>query len=139
MRGWPEDGAPADLEDLVTPLHAWWGERIKWLQSGREPWDYEYTGPEIGDQHVCLPAVDSLSREGLAQHEEQGRDPLNAMLTVAVQLGIEQGRRLASSDLNRQRLLERLEQHATGLTRAQIVDGTGFPRDAKFIQVKSFD
>ncbi len=58
----------------------------------RIPWN----GPDIGkdDKATCLSPREALSKANLAWGlKDQGRDALDAIIQIAIQLGIEQGRR----------------------------------------------
>ena len=55
-----------------------------------------YRGYDIGDgtKISCSVPAERLSEEGLKREKEYGRDVLQVLLETAVQLGIEQGRRI---------------------------------------------
>lgn len=98
--GWPSDGGPLDFEEIARPiLHA---IRFAYDMQRRDrrrniPW----RGPEIGkrDRACCLGAAERLKAGRLAYAEDdQGRDALEEIVQLAIQLGIEQGRRIARSD-----------------------------------------
>lgn len=110
MKEWPSDNEPVHFEDLVAPLaiamrHAYNLER-------KELCDIPYNGYDIGSRDLacCLSIPARLKAEQLRYaHEEQGRDALTEILSMAVQLGIEQGRRVDNNarkveDLMRQAL-----------------------------------
>lgn len=97
---WPEDGGPIYFEDISRPIvHA---IRFAYDMERRDrrrniPW----RGPEIGlrDQANSPLASERLKAHRLAYCEEdQGRDTLEEIVGLAIQLGIEQGRRIAKSD-----------------------------------------
>lgn len=88
MKPWPENDEPVPLEDLVKPLVS-----ALWNIIGMA--DSKYDGYDVGDRHINVAADWSLSPEGLAWlMEDQGIGEIQTALTVAVQLGIEQGRRI---------------------------------------------
>jgi hypothetical protein len=90
MQKWPRDGSPVKFEELAKPVRAA-------LDGGK------YEGLDIGlnEKAGCPSPAWSLSPRGLRSHEEQGRDRTDVLLMTAVQLGIEQGRRLYRRDLER--------------------------------------
>jgi len=101
MTNWPKNDKHMSFENLTKPV--WrairkaykltskdYGESIKW------------TGPKLPKSMgaTCLSYDELLTRENLEYSEQdQGRDPLEELIGIAVQLGIEQGRRLAKEDL----------------------------------------
>lgn len=102
-KGWPADGGPLDFEAISRPvLHA---IRFAYTLERRDrrkniPW----RGPEIGESmRACSPlAKERLKAHRLAYAEEdQGRDTLEEIVGLAIQLGIEQGRRIARSEESR--------------------------------------
>lgn len=97
---WPKDGGPLSFEQITRPvIHA---IRFAYDMKRRDrrrniPW----RGPEIGERDMaCSPlAAERLKAHRLAYAEEdQGRDTLEEIVGLAIQLGIEQGRRIAKSD-----------------------------------------
>lgn len=101
MTKWPKNGRHMCFVKLTEPVYLAireaysltlqeYGESIKW------------TGPELPQSMgaTCLPYDELLTREQLEYDEQdQGRDPLEVIVGIAVQLGMEQGRRLAKEDL----------------------------------------
>ena len=99
--GWPEDGGHLDFEALTRPvLHAIrFAYDLKRRDRRRNiPW----RGPDIvhtGTLACCPTIAERLKAHRLAYSEEdQGRDALEEIIGAAIQLGIEQGRRLAKSE-----------------------------------------
>jgi hypothetical protein len=98
-RGWPSDGSPLNFERIGDPIikairFAYRLER----QNGRRsiPWN----GPEIGwQERACCPTIAERFKAGNLAYveDDQGRDALVEIVSAAIQLGIEQGRRLAKS------------------------------------------
>lgn len=87
---WPADGSPLDIDDLVKPLHkallnAYIVQRIN--QDANIGW----TGPSLGktSSHICLQPTEVLSAKQLTD-----QDALEVILTLAIQLGAEQGIRM---------------------------------------------
>lgn len=101
MTKWPKDDKRMSFEELTFPVYKAirkayklspkdYGDRINW------------TGPELPKSMgaSCLTYDKLLTRENLEYSEQdQGRDPLEEIVGVAVQLGIEQGRRIIKEDL----------------------------------------
>lgn len=94
--GWPEDGSPLDFDSLAEPiLHAIRDAYSLTRKDRRRsiPW----SGPEIAWQERANSPTfkDRLSARNLQYAEEdQGRDALAEIIGVAIQLAIEQGRRI---------------------------------------------
>lgn len=93
-------GEPLDFEDIVDPVVAAIRKMYRTRRTAAKSvaWD----GPVLETSHILansLTIADRLSEEQLRySREEQGRDELTEIVSVAVQLGIEQGFRI-----NRQR------------------------------------
>ena len=106
MKEWPEDNKPADFEVLCghvrkAILYAYDMQRKN--RGKAIPWDGPPTMQEAGPDFL-------LSADRLKYAEEdQGRDALDTLIGIAVQLGIEQGRRVAA-DRPDMRLLETLKR-----------------------------
>lgn len=97
---WPDDGGHLDFEELVRPVvHAIRFAYDLYRRDRRRniPW----RGPEIVDigTLACCPTItERLKARRLAcAEEDQGRDTLEEIVAAAIQLGIEQGRRVAKS------------------------------------------
>src|SRR4051812_39074396 len=93
---WPEDrNTPADFEEIVKPLIAVAREAYT-LTPRNEGTDLPYDG--FGrDPYDADPAWNNFSAESLAYDEERDRDPLAVIIGLAVQIGVEQGQRIARS------------------------------------------
>lgn len=92
---WPKDGSPVEFTSIIEPLR----DVVKQLYKlERRPLqDVDYKGFDLGLQEktICLLPQDALTAENLLYAEkDQGQDPMTVVLSIAVQLGIEQGRRL---------------------------------------------
>jgi hypothetical protein len=94
---WPKDGKPASFgEDILPPLlrAIRFAYDLKRRNAGKSvPWN----GLDIGEEEKvgCHTPKVKLSRRQLKySEEEQGRDVLEEIVGLAVQLGIEQGRRI---------------------------------------------
>lgn len=96
MTDWPNATDPAMLEDLTTPLR----DALKSLYSLRrnKTKEADWTGPEITAVAILATSFniqERLSEEKLNYDaDNHGRDALDAILTAAIQLGIEQGLRI---------------------------------------------
>lgn len=93
MKPWPTDGSTVDFEDLVNPVL----KVLRQLYMLERIWDADpvYDGYNVGDLHINLSADEQLSKSHLDWiYEDQGRSAIEVVLAVAVQLGIEQGRRV---------------------------------------------
>jgi len=111
MTKWPKDDKHMNFEDLTGPVYKAikqvykltpkdYGERIKW------------TGPALPKsmEATCLSFEEALTKEQLKYDEEdQGRDPLKVLIGIAVQLGIEQGRRINKKDVSMDIVISSLE------------------------------
>lgn len=101
--GWPVDKGPLPFESLADPIisairQAYATERKDQRRSIR------WTGPNIGeDERACAPQPkEALSAKNLVFGEDyREREPLETIVTLAIQLGIEQGRRIARSSERR--------------------------------------
>jgi hypothetical protein len=87
LKQWPNDGAPVKFSDIIDPLR-------KVLRRG------EYTGLDIGEslKAGCLSPDEALDPDTM---EENGRDRATVILTIAIQLGIEQGQRMKTGEIVR--------------------------------------
>ena len=98
MKDWPEGNKTASFEDLTRPVIR--AMRFAYSMKRRnEDKDIPWAGPALGRdmRATCLPYDTALSAANLRySKEEQGRDALTEIVGVAVQLGIEQGRRIAA-------------------------------------------
>jgi len=88
MKSWPENGDPVNFDDLSAPLVSA-ARRFALTGNGK------YNG--LGyphSAHICPPPNKILSPSGLKAAHKQGRDIIEMIVGVALQLGIEQGIRL---------------------------------------------
>lgn len=108
---WPENGAPADFEDLTSVM----GETIEagFDLTRRDPnVDLTWNGPSTPDfAGVTSPSFqERLTVESLLQSEQMyGRDPLDVIMGVGIQLGMEQGRRAVMSSPGLQQANQQLD------------------------------
>ncbi len=97
---WPEkSGEPAEFSEIVEPVvkAIRFAYRLKRQNKDKDvPWD----GLPIGawGRATCLHNHEALTKDNLNYDEhEQGRDPLQTIIGIAVRLGIEQGHRIFKS------------------------------------------
>lgn len=97
MTDWPENDAPVGFDELTGPVMKVIREYYDLTPSGLFPtWEGLPLPTEM--RATCLGYEETLTGEYLEYAEkEQGRSPLETMLGIAVQLGIEQGRRIEAS------------------------------------------
>lgn len=99
MKKWPQTG-PVRFTDLIDPVR----KAIKFaydLKRKNQTKDIPWRGYNIGKRERCgSPSPDEkLTQKSLAWVlDDQGRDALDEILCVAIQLGIEQGRRVERQD-----------------------------------------
>jgi len=98
--GWPEDEEPIEFEKLTKPLvNAVWFAYD--LTRKNEDADIPWEGPDIGwrERATCFGPKEQLTSKNLTySKEEQGRSALEEIVGLAIRLGIEQGRRIATSE-----------------------------------------
>src|ERR1700751_5446488 len=113
MKKWPHR-KPADFEDILIPLV----KAVKFaysLERKNKDKDIPYSGFERSSMRACLaPIKEALSVKNLKfDEEDQGRTALEVILAIAIQLGIEQGKRMeqqeADKDLKIVKLINRLK------------------------------
>ncbi len=96
MKTWPKNGEPADFEQLVAPIQ----KAINFaynLERKNKDKRIPYKGFDSENHSIDINKL--LSAENLHYSEEdQGRDALCILVGLAVQLGIEQGKRIARED-----------------------------------------
>lgn len=101
MKEWPEKSATVRFTDITEPIikAIRFAYNLKRKNTQRDiPWE----GLDIGkeEQACCFSPIEKLTAFNLEYSlDSQGRDALTEIVGVAVQLGIEQGRRMAHSDM----------------------------------------
>jgi hypothetical protein len=95
MKTWPEEELPADFFDIVEPLM----EAMKvgyTLRRRIQAKSIPYDGYDLGarEQKHYGSIEDMLSEEGIQAEDKEDRTLLETFLSIAVLLGIEQGRRI---------------------------------------------
>ncbi len=102
MKAWPESpNETVMFSDLTEPLVRAVKFAYKRTRKNLNK-DIPYEGYDIGKslKASCLPPDESLIAQNLKwQQEDQGRDALEVIMGIAVQLGIEQGRRVERENL----------------------------------------
>lgn len=92
---WPKDNQPADFSDLAGALRKAFefGYDFKRKNEDKDiPWNGPPHGPACAV--TCLDPTDALTAKNLRYSlADQGRDLLDELLALALQMGIEQGRR----------------------------------------------
>ena len=102
IEGWPEGDEVADFESLVTPVIDALKQVYILDRRGHGGFDVKWSGPTLGrtERVTSLSFDNALTKENLEYSEhDQGRDPLTTIIGIAIQLGIEQGRRIHKKDL----------------------------------------
>lgn len=100
---WPENDEPADFSQIADPIV----KAIKFaykIKRKNENKDIPWHGLNIGksERATCPGPFDGLSMENLKWSlEDQGREAIEELVGLAVQLGIEQGRRIEKCDLRK--------------------------------------
>ena len=93
---WPEGDEPLSFGALTAPVLS--AIRFAYrLERQHKDQDIPWTGPNIGEGSlvVSFPPDLCLTRKNLAYSlDDQGRCALEEIIGIAVQLGIEQGRRM---------------------------------------------
>lgn len=123
IKQWPDDDKPASFEDITDPLCA--AVRFCYgLKRKNKDKDIPYRGYDIGKHcaHVALRAEEKFSVERLVGYseEEQGRDALVEIMGFAVQLGMEQGRRIDAERNTFKKLLLEATLANAGVSKAEI-------------------
>lgn len=99
MEDWPKDGKTVNFREMTEPVV----DAIRFayrLERQNDGQDIPWHGLALGKgETVCGPQPDEkLNAENLRyDDEDQGRDALTVLVGLAVQLGIEQGRRMTKA------------------------------------------
>lgn len=105
MKKWPENNKTVPFEDLVKSVKSCvnFHYKLKRIHTF-EPMDYK--GYDIGSsiRATSLSPNESLTLDNLERDREQGRDPMDTIIAIAIQLGIEQGIRVESEKTDLLRL-----------------------------------
>ncbi len=97
---WPENGEPARFADIVEPLMEAFKQGATWnMKTSMLTADIPWVGlPSPSDAHVNGSPKQRLSAEWRKHDREQGRNFLCTIISIAVSLGVEQGRRRERAD-----------------------------------------
>ena len=104
MPDWPENGDPLPFVDLVAPVRAalCYAYHVDWCGGnlGEPMPDIPWTGPRRLSLVQCavVPPEHRLEGRNLDAELLKNRDPLDVILGLAVELGIQQGRIIERRD-----------------------------------------
>ncbi len=101
MKKWPEKSAVVRFTDITQPIMRAMRFAYTLKRKNRQR-DIPWEGLDIGkeEQACCFSPIEKLTAFNLEYSlDSQGRDALTEIVGVAVQLGIEQGRRMAHQDM----------------------------------------
>lgn len=126
IKQWPDDDKPASFEDITDPLCA--AVRFCYnLERQNQDLDIPYEGFDIGKHcsHVSFGAKEKFTVNNMRySDEDQGRDALTEIIGFAVQIGMEQGRRIDADKRNRDNRVVKMVLKATlteaGMAKAEI-------------------
>lgn len=93
---WPKDGKHASFHEITGPIVKAIQFIYKLKRRNQEK-DVPWKGLDIGEslKATCFVPDENLTADSLAyQLENQGRSPLEVIIGLAVQLGMEQGKRV---------------------------------------------
>lgn len=94
--GWPDKLKPIDIEKLSKPLRKAFLQAVSLKK--KQPTSITYAGPEVTNNLGALAvgpgAKERLQPSSLEYNKERGRDSLEVLILLALQLGMEQGMRL---------------------------------------------
>lgn len=112
LKEWPEDNTPVKFRDIVEPLYeaVLFAYEVKRKNKNK---DIPYEGYELGEDELvtCISMKEGLSAEVLKwARDSHGESALLRILSVAVQLGIEQGRRVAVQQIRWRKQFEELTE-----------------------------
>ena len=99
-KDWTDDGKPIWFEDLVDPVV----EAIRYaykLERQNDGQDIPWNGPSAARDELVSDmdhAVALTAKHLEFNLEDQGRDALVTLVSIAVKLGIEQGRRIVKNE-----------------------------------------
>jgi hypothetical protein len=98
---WPKDNKTISFHDLAESVKKATKFCYKLTRKNRDE-DVPWKGPPLPKcmQATCLSFEESLSAKGLAFNKnDQGRDAMDVIIGIAIQLGIEQGRRMVKEEV----------------------------------------
>ncbi len=97
-RPWPKDGTPVRFDAIYGPLRKAFTDLYDFTKKADE---CDWTGLDLGDRELAglFSPSTRLTKSQLDYDEnEQDRDALDVLLGIAIQLGVEQGRRCAYAE-----------------------------------------
>lgn len=112
VKDWPKDGSPAVFEDLNNAVRDVVRHCYTIRRKNKDK-DVAWKGPEFPEcmRATCIPFDLALQADNLKySQEDQGRSAMDVIIDIAIQLGIEQGRRMYKSELKHN--VNRLEMAA---------------------------
>lgn len=98
---WPKDGSPASFSDLTEPIRKIVRHCYS-IQRKNKNKDVDWKGLELPEcmSATCLTFDEKLKADNLKyEKEDQGRSAMDVIISIAVQLGIEQGRRMYKQEI----------------------------------------
>ncbi len=123
MAEWPEDDKVARFIDLTNPVRDLVKQAYSLKRKPAIKKGLDWKGPPLPESlhATALEFSDKVSAENLRyDDEEQGRDPMIIIIGIAVQLGIEQGRRISAKELREaQERADRIEDTFLALNRKE--------------------
>jgi len=98
MKQWPKEiTETAGYEDLIDPVRNAFDQL--YTKRRKKAKSATYDGFPTTEAHIVSQPSVRLSEESLEQEAFQGRDPLDVILNIAFNLGMEQGQRALRNDL----------------------------------------
>lgn len=98
---WPKNNKPADFSLLAEAVRDAIKQTYR-LRRRSTKKDVDWKGPEAPNHllAVCGEFRDRLTASRLKwEYQDQGRSTIDIIITIAIQLGIEQGRRMLKKEL----------------------------------------
>ena len=107
MKKWPESGKPVPFEELVDSVRQCISHHYRLFRKNTHvPINYKGYDIGSGSKATCLSPDEALTLNMLEYDlKEQGRDALDVIIGIAIQLGIEQGRRIEHENTVWQRIM----------------------------------
>ena len=103
MADWPENDKVLSFWELTDPVVDLVRQAYSLRRKAAIKKGLDWKGPSLPKSLAAssFPFDEKVSAENLRyDEEEQGRDPLTVIIGIAVQLGIEQGRRISAAEMN---------------------------------------
>lgn len=99
---WDKDNKPASFEQLIEAVRDVVKQCYKLTRKNKDK-DIKWKGPLLPEsmRATCLDFEHNLTVERMKYNEyDQGRDAMDVIIGIAIQLGIEQGRRILRKDMD---------------------------------------